>query len=139
MTSNDPDNKPRSLFEDQVIEILQTTNQRPPVRAKARSFWWKVKREARHLWSYAARFDNVWGWFGVAMIIFLGGGALMDDGIGHRLVQYAGLAAFGVGILRLFRPSRAGSGRKMWRGNVIDMNKRGVELGDKWDDWKKRR
>jgi hypothetical protein len=139
MTDNDPKDQPRSRLEDQVLEILQSSNKRPPARAKARSTWWSVQRSFRQARQKIVHFDNIWGWFGLAMVIFLLGGALTGDGLGERLVQYAGLAALVVGLVRMFRPSKTTSGKKMWRGNVIDMNKRGIELGDKWDDWKKRR
>jgi hypothetical protein len=41
-------------------------------------------------------------------------------------------------IVRIARPT-VRSKTKMWRGRQIDLTKRGVELGDKWDDWRRRR
>ena len=75
----------------------------------------------------------------MALILVIVGSLVTDDsGLARQIFQFAGLAAVVVGVIRLFRPS-AGSGRKMWRGREINMRKPGVELGDKWDDWRKRR
>ncbi len=141
MTESNPNQNPqRSRLEDEVLEILSRTDRKPPVSARARSFGRKTRVWLTSLRYRLAILDSAWGWFGIAMVIFLLGGALTHgSGLGNRLVQYIGLAAVLIGIIRLFRPSKASGGKKMWRGNVIDMNKRGVELGDKWDDWKRRR
>lgn len=141
MNGQDPNQNPRrSRLEEEVLEILAKTDGKPPLSARLRS-----TRRTSAAWLDQARsrigwLDTPWGWFGLAMVIFLLGGALIHgSGLGERIVQYLGLAAVLIGVVRLFRPSRASGGRKIWRGRVIDMNKRGVELGDKWDDWKKRR
>ena len=141
MNAREPKNKqPRSRLEDEVLEILSRTDRKPPVSARARSIGRRLRGQILESRTRLALVDNPWGWFALGIVIFLVGGAITgESGLGERIVQYAGLAAIVVGLIRMFRPSRAAGARKMWRGRVVDMNRRGVELGDKWDDWKKRR
>ncbi len=141
MRSSEPEKQqPRSRLEDEVLEILSRTDRKPPVSARARSIGRTLRARILDSRDRLGVVDNPWGWFALGIVIFLVGGAITgESGLGERIVQYAGLAAIVVGLVRMFRPSRASGGRKMWRGRVIDMNRRGVELGDKWDDWKRRR
>lgn len=136
---SDANNNPRrSRLEDEVLEILAKADRKPPLSAKARS-WGRTVRSHILRWKAQTQWaDSPWGWFALALLIFVIGVWITgESGLGRRIVELAGLAAVLIGILRLFRPS-AGS-RKMWRGREINMRKPGVELGDKFDDWRKRR
>lgn len=83
--------------------------------------------------------DSFWGWLLIAAAVYLLGAWLTDQhGIGWQMVRVVGLIGLGMAIFRIVRP-RYRSGGKIWRGQVQDMNKRGVQLGDRFDDWKKRR
>lgn len=136
--SNADNNPRRSRLEDEVLEILAKADRKPPLTAKARS-WGRSVRSQILRWQTQIRWmDSPWGWFGLALLIFVFGVWITGDtGLGRRIVELAGLAAVLVGVLRLFRPS--GGTRKMWRGREINMRKPGIELGDKFDDWRKRR
>ena len=137
---SDANNNPRrSKLEDEVLEILAKVDRKPPLTAKARSWGRTARARILTLQSQVRWLDSAWGWFALALIIFVIGAWLTgDSGLGRRIVEIGGLAAVLIGVLRLFRPS-GGSGRKMWRGREINMRKPGVELGDKFDEWRKRR
>ena len=132
----------RSRLEMEIDEILAKSDKPIPITARARSRGRNLKGRVQSLKTLGARLgwiDTTWGWFGVALLVFFIGGALTDSsGLAWQLVRYAGLAAFVMGVVRLFKPTYR-SGKKMWRGRVIDIRRPGVELGDKFDDWRKRR
>ena len=131
----------RSRLEDEVLEILAKADRSstPSERAKSHLRVVKAKRRGLSL-QRLAPFDHPWGWFGLALVILLVGGALTADGeLAWQLVLYAGMAAFVVGVIRLFRPSASNRTRKMWRGRQIDMSRPGFEMRDRFDDWRKRR
>ena len=131
--------KPRSRLEQELDEILARTDRRPPVQARLRAAGRSMATRFR--WSRAnlSMLDTAWGWFGVGVLIFvIGGWATTDSGLGRQIVELAGLGAIVMGVVRLVRPTARG-GRKMWRGREINMRRPGVELGDKFDDWRKRR
>lgn len=135
------DDKPkRTRLEDEVLEILAKADRESTPVEKARSHL-RVVKAKRNRVSIARLgwFDQPWGWFGLALVLFIVGGQLVDSGLVWQLIRFAGLAAVVIGVIRLFRPSPANRGRKLWRGRQIDMNKRGFELGDRFDDWRKRR
>ena len=137
---SDLDNKSgRSRLEDEVLEILSRTDRKPPVTARARS-WGRTLRARIVEWQSQIRFlDTAWGWFGLALVLIIVGSLVTgDSGLARQIFQFAGLAAVVIGVIRLFRPS-VGSRRKTWRGREVNMRKPGIELGDKWDDWRKRR
>jgi hypothetical protein len=137
---SDANNNPRrSRLEDEVLEILAKSDRKPPLSAKARS-WGRTARTRILAWQSQVRWlDSAWGWFALGLVIFVLGALLTgDSGLGRRIIEIAGLAAVLVGVLRLFRPS-GGSSRKMWRGREINMRRPGVELGDKFDEGRKRR
>ena len=137
MTNDTPK---RSRLEDEVLEILARADRESTPAEKARSHLRVVKaKRPRFSVERLGLFDQPWGWFGLALVIFVIGGFIFDGGLAWQLIRYAGLAALLIGIVRLFKPSPANRNRKMWRGRQIDMSKRGFELGDKWDDWRKRR
>src|SRR5688500_17529921 len=119
------DDRPRrSRLEDEVLEILAKADRpsTPSERAKSHLRVVKAKRRGLSLQRHAP-FDHPWGWFGLALVILLVGGALTaDGGLAWQLVLYAGMATFIVGVIRLFRPSPANRTRKMWRGRQIDMS-----------------
>jgi hypothetical protein len=137
---SDPNVNPkRSRLEDEVLEILQRTDRRPPVSARARAWGRSARARVVDVQSHVGWLDTAWGWFGLALLLFiLGGWVAGDSGLLKQVLQYAGLAAVIIGLFRLWRPG-PGSQRKMWRGRQIDLRKPGVELGDKFDDWRKRR
>ena len=122
-----------------MLEILAKSDRRPPVSAKARSWGRSIRSRILDWRNQAAWLDSAWGWFGLAFLLFVVGGLVTgDSGLARQLVQVIGLAAIVVGVIRLFRPSR-GSSRKTWRGREINMRKPGIELGDRFDEWRKRR
>ena len=135
------DDRPRrSRLEDEVLEILAKTDRPPTPTERARSHLRVVKARRRSLsLDRLGVFDQPWGWFGLALLLFVIGGAIFDSGLFWQLIRYAGLAALIIGIIRLFKPSPANRNRKMWRGRPIDMTRPGFEMRDKFDDWRKRR
>jgi hypothetical protein len=135
------DDKPkRSRLEDEVLEILARADRPSTPTEKARSHLRVVKaKRNRFSLRQVSWLDQSWGWFGIALVIFLIGGAFFDSGLVWQLIRFAGLAAVIMGVVRLFKPARPNSVRKMWRGRPVDMSRPGVDLGDKWDDWRKRR
>jgi hypothetical protein len=137
---NDPNSSPkRSRLEDEVLEILQRTDRKPPLTARARA-WGRTARNQIVKWHlHMGWLDTAWGWFGIALFLFIVGGWIAkDSGLLQQVIQIAGIVAIGVAIFRLVRPG-PGQSRKMWRGRQIDLKKPGVELGDKFDDWRKQR
>jgi hypothetical protein len=138
---NDPNGNPRrSRLEDEVLEILAKTDRKPPLTAKARA-WGRTARAQILKWrAHIGWLDTAWGWFGIALALFIiGGWVAKDSGLLQQVIQIAGIVAIAVAVLRLVRPG-PGQGRKMWRGRPMDLKKPGVELGDnKLDDWRKRR
>jgi hypothetical protein len=137
--SDPKENPKRSRLEDEVLEILQRTDRKPPVTARARSWGRVVRSRTLDAQSRVRWLDTAWGWFGLALLLFvIGGWVAGDSGLLKQLLQIAGVAALVVGLFRLWRPG-AGAQRKMWRGRQIDLRKPGGELGDKFDDWRKRR
>ena len=83
--------------------------------------------------------DTFWGWLAVAAVVYVAGAWLTgSDGVAWQVVRLAGLVALAMAIYRVVRPARRAQ-RKLWRGRQIDLGKRGVELGDKFDEWRKRR
>jgi hypothetical protein len=129
----------RSRLEDEVLEILQRTDRKPPVTAKARAWGRSIRARTLNAQSHVGWLDTAWGWFGLALLLFvIGGWVAGDSGLLKQVLQIAGLGALIVGLFRLWRPGPGGQ-RKMWRGRQIDLRKPGVELGDKFDDWRKRR
>ncbi len=134
------DTPKRSRLEDEVLEILAKADRPSTPAEKARSHLRVVKSRRNRV--SLARFgwlDQPWGWFGLALVIFLIGGQLFDSGLVWQLIRFAGLAALIMGIVRLFKPARPHPVRKIWRGRPVDMSRPGVDLPDKWDDWRKRR
>jgi hypothetical protein len=132
----------RSKVEREIDEILAKSEAPIPITAKARSTGWRFRRAFRSLpdrFSRLNMFDSFWGWLLLAIAIYLCGNWLTDQhGIGWQFVRLAGLAALGMSIFRIVKPvSRPGN--KAWRGRDQDMNKRGVQLGDRFDEWKRRR
>jgi hypothetical protein len=126
-------------LDQELDEILTRVDKAPPVTARLRAWNRSASTSVRSVWSQVGWIDSAWGWFGVALVIVVFGRlATGDSGLAWQLIQYAGLVAIGLGVLRLIRPTPR-SGRKMWRGRQINMRKPGVELGDKYDDWRKRR
>jgi hypothetical protein len=122
----------RSKLEEEVESILAKADRKPPFTAKARA-WGRTLRtrsldvQAQHSW-----LDKAGGWFVVGSLV------TGESGLVRQIFQFAGLAAVIIGVVRLIRPAPRG-GRKMWRGHPIDLRKPGVELGDKFDEWRKRR
>jgi hypothetical protein len=135
------DEKPkRSRLEDEVLEILAKADRESTPTEKARSHLRVVKaKHSRISLGRASWLDQPWGWFGLALVIFLVGGALFDSGLIWQLIRFAGLSALVIGVVRLFKPARPNAVRKMWRGRPVDMSRPGIDLHDKWDDWRKRR
>ena len=142
---DDPNNepidtsRPMTRMEREIDEILRQSQAPIPITAKARSTGWRAKR----LWkSYSPRIavvDTFWGWLLIAVAIYLAGGRVFDQsGLGWQATRMLGLVALFAAIYRIFKP-RYRAGQKIWRGHLINMNKRGVELGDKWDEWRKGR
>lgn len=136
--SNANNNPRRSRLEDEVLEILAKADRKPPVTAKLRS-WLRIARSRIVGWQSQVRWlDSPWGWFALGLLIFvIGAWTTGGSGLDRRIVEIVGLAAVLIGVVRLFRPSA--SHRKMWRGREINMRKPGIELGDKFDEWRKRR
>ena len=135
------DDRPkRSRLEDEVLEILSKADRPSTPTEKARSHLRVVKSKRRSISiDRLGAFDQPWGWFGLALVLFIVGGGIFNDGIFWQLIRYVGLGALIIGIIRLFRPSPANRSRKMWRGRQIDMSKPGFEMRDRFDDWRKRR
>ena len=140
--SEQPTGQKQSRLEREIEEILEKSAKPIPITAKARSKGRNLRGKANVLRTARARLgwlDTTWGWFGIALLLFFVGGALTwNAGMAWQLVRYVGLAAFVMGVVRLFKPTYR-SGKKMWRGRVIDITKPGVELGDKFDEWRRRR
>ena len=137
---NDPNSNPRrSRLEDEVLEILAKTDRKPPLTAKARA-WVELPRTQILKWrAHVGWLDTAWEWFGIALALFIiGGWVAKDSGLLQQVIQIAGIVAIAIAVVRLIR-SGPGQGRKMWRGRQMDLRKPGVELGDKLDDWRKRR
>lgn len=138
MTSPNGDKRPTRL-DRELEEILARTDRRPSVTARVRSMTRLLSAKFQSSRSNIAFLDTAWGWFGLGVVIFLiGGWATTDSGLGRQIIELAGLGAIVIGVVRLVRPGARG-GRKMWRGREINMRRPGVELGDKFDDWRKRR
>jgi hypothetical protein len=136
--SNANNNPRRSRLEDEVLEILAKADRKPPLSARIRS-WLRTGRSRANRWrSQIQWLDSAWGWFALGLLIFVVGAWIAGDGgLDRRVVEITGLAAVLIGVVRLFRPSA--SSRKTWRGREINMRKPGVELGDKFDEWRRRR
>ena len=132
----------RTKLEREIDEILTRTDAPIPITAKARSTRWRIRRWMRSVPAqlvWLRTIDSFWGWLLIAAAVYLLGAWLTDQhGIGWQMVRVVGLIGLGMAIFRIVRP-RYRSGGKIWRGQVQDMNKRGVQLGDRFDDWKKRR
>jgi hypothetical protein len=129
----------RSRLEEEVESILAKADRTPPVTAKARSWGRKLRGQILTVRTQIGWLDSAWGWFGIALMLFVVGALVTgDSGLARRVFQYAGLAAVVIGVVRLIKPSSR-QGRKTWRGREIDMRRPGVELGDKFDEWRKRR
>ena len=137
--SDSRENPERSRLDRELDEILTRVDAPPPLTARVRSWFRAVVPSVRSGWSQIGWFDSAWGWFGLALgIIVVGGLFSGDSGLARQLIQIAGLVAVLLGVLRLMRPTPQ-SGRKLWRGREVNMRKPGVELGDRFDDWRKRR
>ena len=137
---NGQDNRTR--LEREIDEILVRADAPIPITAKARSTKWKARRAFNRLKS-RARFlkvvDSFWGWILVATTVYLIGAAITDQqGLGWQLVRILGLAGLGMSIYRIARP-RYKQSSKLWRGQFQDMGRPGVQLGDRFDEWKRRR
>jgi hypothetical protein len=129
----------RSRLEEEVESILANADRNPPVTAKARSWGRNLRGHILSVQTQIGWLDSAWGWFGIALVLFVVGALVAgDSGLARRVFQYAGVAAVVIGVVRLIKPSPR-SGRKTWRGREINMRRPGVELGDKFDEWRKRR
>ena len=132
----------RSKLEREIDEILAKSEAPIPITARARSTGWRLRRAFRSLPDRVDRLkslDSFWGWLILAIAIYLCGNWLTDQhGIGWQLVRLVGLAALGMSIFRIVKPVSR-NGNKLWRGQAQDMNKRGIQLGDRFDEWKRRR
>ena len=137
---SDPNKNPRrSKLEDEVLEILAKADRKPPLTAKAQSWGRTARARTLRARSRAVWLDSAWGWFGLGLLVFVIGGWITgDSGMGRRIIELAGVSAVLIGVYRMARPS-GGSRRKIWRGRQIDMRRPGVELGDRFDEWRKRR
>jgi hypothetical protein len=132
--------KPKSRMEREVLEVLQRVDAPPPTSARVKAAGRDVKQRLQSIRGNLTWLDSAWGWFGIALLVFLLGSAVTHGtGLGSRMIEWLGLAAVGMGVFRLFRPGAGRNARKIWRGREINMNRRGVELGDKFDEWKRRR
>jgi hypothetical protein len=129
----------RSKLEEEVESILAKADRKPPFTAKARAWGRTLRTRSLDLQAQLSWLDSAWGWFGIALVLFVVGSLVTgESGLVRQIFQFAGLAAVIIGVVRLIRPAPRG-GRKMWRGHPIDLRKPGVELGDKFDEWRKRR
>lgn len=134
-----PEGPSRSRLDRELDEILTRVDKAPPLTARVRSWNRSALASVKSRWSQIGWIDSAWGWFGVALVlVVIGRWVTGGSGLVWQLIQYAGLVAIGLGVLRLIRPTPR-IGRKLWRGREINMRKPGVELGDKFDDWRKRR
>ena len=98
---NDPNSSPkRSRLEDEVLEILERTDRKPPLTARARA-WGRTARIQTVKWrSHVGWLDTAWGWFGIALLLFIVGGWIAkDSGLLQQVIQIAGIVAIGVAIL----------------------------------------
>ena len=142
MNGMDNEQDSRTRLEREIDEILVRTEAPIPITAKARSTKWKARRAFNNLKSKTRILhflDTFWGWILVAAAVYLIGSALTDqEGIGWQIVRLLGLIGLGMAIYRIARPRNRQTG-KMWRGQVQDMGKPGVQLGDRFDEWKRRR
>jgi len=132
-------NDNRSRLDREIDEILSHSAAPIPITSRARFYRWKLRRHWEQIAPRLRLLDTFWGWLAVAAIIYAGGAWLTgSEGLVWQIVRLAGLIALALALYRVVRPPHR-SQRKLWRGREIDLGKRGVELGDKFDEWRKRR
>ena len=106
----------RSKLEEEVESILAKADRKPPFTAKARAWGRTLRTRSLDLQAQLSWLDSAWGWFGIALVLFVVGALVAgDSGLARRVFQYAGVAAVVIGVVRLIKPSPR-SGRKTWRG-----------------------
>jgi hypothetical protein len=142
MSDMDGQQDNRSRLEREIEEILDRADAPIPITAKARSTKWRLRRTINDLTTRSRRIrmvDSFWGWILIAAAVYVVGAAITDQhGLAWQVVRVVGVIGLGMAIYRIARPTNR-SQRKIWRGQVQDMGRPGVQLGDRFDEWKRRR
>ena len=129
----------RSRLERDVDEILERTAAPIPITAKARSTSRSMRQQLSGYRRRIRILDSFWGWILIAVAVYILGGRLTDQtGLVWQLVRIVGLGAMLMALYRILRP-QVRHMNTMWRGKQLNMGKPGVELGDRFDEWRKRR
>ena len=136
----------KSRLEQEVLEILERS-ERPPSKpivlksAAHRSYWrtrLELQRRRRAIRVFAGR--GGWSYILGAIVLYALTRLLISpfSPFLAQLVMYVCLAGIVIGFVQLYRGGRA-SGRPMWRGRPMDMNRPGPDLEDKFQSWRRRR
>ena len=137
----------RSRLEEEVLEILERSD-RPPskpiqLRSAAHRRYWRTKLELSRRLRSLRRFARRGGWTYIlgAIVLYALSRWLISpvSPFLAQLVTYVCLAGIVIGFVQLYRGSRGGGGRQMWRGRPMDLDRPGSNPEDKFQSWRRRR
>lgn len=137
----------RSRLEEELLEILERAD-RPPLkpialRSAADRAAWRARLRGRSWMTLLGSRARSGGWTVIlaGMVAAIVGNVVVEpfSPLLARLLLYVAVVAIVLGFVQLYRDSSRGDGAKTWRGRPMDLNRRGRDLEDRFDQWRKRR